>query len=405
LNNTFLKISLPDVCQTVTDGTHDSPKILDYGIPFIKGKHISNGKIDFENCDFISEDDHIKCIKRIKPQIDDVLFANIGSVGDIARVSKDINFSIKNVALFRPNPEIVNPLYFYYLIKSPLFRDNILKLKVGAAQPFITLEMFRGFKFYYDSNKVRQKRIALILKGYDDLIDNNLRRIELLEKSAELLYKEWFVNFRFPGYEKVDIKNGVPNQWENRKIEEICKLVGGGTPSTKNPEYWENGNIIWITPTDITKNDCLILLDSEKKITELGLKNSSAKLVPPETILMTSRASIGFFAIIDKEACTNQGFISVIPNESCFRMYILFNLIYRKEEIIAHAGGTTYKEIIKSTFRRMTIILPSNNVLKLFNDLAYDLLKQIRNLKKQNKLLTQARDLLLPKLINGEIEV
>ena len=99
----------------------------------------------------------------------------------------------------------------------------------------------------------------------------------------------------------------------------ICESVGGGTPSTLRPEFWDDGEITWVTPTDITQNDCLALLDSEKKITEAGLKNSSAKMLPSETILMTSRASLGFFGLVDREVCTNQGFISVIPHEENLR--------------------------------------------------------------------------------------
>jgi type I restriction enzyme S subunit len=119
------KVSLPEICELVTDGTHDSPKLQPSGVPFIKGKHISSGRIDFANCDYITEQDHLKCIRRVKPQTNDVLFSNIGSVGDAAHVSDDTEFSIKNVALFRPNPEKVDPLFFYYLVISPYFRGRL----------------------------------------------------------------------------------------------------------------------------------------------------------------------------------------------------------------------------------------------------------------------------------------
>ena len=135
-----------------------------------------------------------------------------------------------------------------------------------------------------------QRRIADILSAYDDLIENNRRRIDLLEQSARMLYKEWFVTLRFPGHEHVKVKDGVPQGWEKKLIGDVCQTIGGGTPSTQKREFWDDGNIIWVTPTDVTRNDCLALLDSEKKITEDGLRNSSAKLLPPDTILMTSRA-------------------------------------------------------------------------------------------------------------------
>lgn len=133
------------------------------------------------------------------------------------------------------------------------------------------------------------------------------------------------------------------------------------------------------------------------------MKASSARLVPPDTILMTSRASVGFFAMIDQEVCTNQGFINIIPNEEWMRMCLLHNLMYRVEEIRSHAGGSTYQEISKGRFRQMSILIPPKSIAQEFNDFAYQILQQIRVLKKQQIGLVKARDLLLPRLMNGEI--
>jgi len=404
MRTSTLKVTLSQICKIVTDGTHDSPKLQSDGIPFIKGKHISSGRIDFASCDYISEQDHLKCIRRVKPKKNDVLFSNIGSVGDAARVSDDIEFSIKNVALFRPDPEKVDPLYFYYLVISPFFKGQFLNVRSGSAQPFISLESFRSVKFPCLKNKVLQERIGKILSAYDDLIENNRRRIQLLEQAARLLYKEWFVHFRFPGHEHVKIKNGVPEGWEKKKIADISETAGGGTPSTKVSEYW-GGDITWVVPSDVTKNYCLILLDSERKITEKGLRESSAKMVPAETILMTSRASVGFFALMDIEVCTNQGFINIIPHDEDIKMYLLFNLMSRVEEIRGNAKGTTYPEISKGRFRQMEIVLPSRSIISEFSRFSRDIIQQIRKLKRSIFLLQSARDLLLPRLMNGEIAV
>src|SRR5439155_14067352 len=200
---------LLSICSLVTDGTHDSPKLQSSGIPFIKGKHISAGRIDFENCDFLAEEDHAKCVKRVKPQIDDVLFANIGSVGDVARVTDEREFSIKNMALFRPDPSKVDPTYFYYLVVSPPFRGVFLNARSGAAQPFISLEAFRSHRFPFNPDKAQQHKIGAILSAYDDLIENNRRRMALFEEAARQLYREWFVRLRFPGHEHTRIVNGV----------------------------------------------------------------------------------------------------------------------------------------------------------------------------------------------------
>ena len=250
-----------------------------------------------------------------------------------------------------------------------------------------------------------QKKITDILSSYDDLIENNRRRIALLEEAARLLYREWFVHFRFPGHEHVKINYGLPEGWERRAFDDVCTAIGGGTPKTSKPEYWSDGNIPWYTPTDVTRNSCLALLDSATKITEAGLRGSSAKMLPPGTVLMTSRASVGFFGIIDAPSCTNQGFISILPHDSWARMYLLHNLMHRVEEVRSHAGGATYREISKGKFRVLPVVSPGESLLRDFEDQASLLHAKVRSLHIMNQRLARARDLLLPRLMSGEIAV
>lgn len=250
-----------------------------------------------------------------------------------------------------------------------------------------------------------QHRIADILSAYDDLIENNQKQIKLLEEAAQRLYKEWFVDLRFPGHENTEIVDGVPEGWRVASIADICDTVGGGTPSTKIQSYYEKGDILWVTPTDITRNFSLALLDTEKKITPEGLKNSSAKMLPAETILMTSRASVGFFGMCKYEVCTNQGFISCIPKRKNLQMYLLFNLKSRVEEIRQKAGGSTYLEISKTVFRELKIILPKDEVLAEYQKDVHDIFDEIYCRTEMIKSLVDMRNRLLPKLMSGEVEV
>jgi type I restriction enzyme S subunit len=167
-------------------------------------------------------------------------------------------------------------------------------------------------------------------------------------------------------------------------------------------EYWD-GDITWVVPSDITKNDCIVLLDSERKITEKGFRESSAKMVPAGTILMTSRASVGYFALMDQAVCTNQGFINIILHDDELRMYLLYNLMSRVNELRGNAKGTTYPEISKGRFREMSIVLPKKPLVIEFARITGDIVRQIRCLKRSIKCLESARDLLLPRLMNGEI--
>jgi type I restriction enzyme S subunit len=303
----------------------------------------------------------------------------------------------------RMNKDVVNPKFYYYVFRSKDTRMRLVTGGVGANIVNVSQNALTRFEVPYPSRDIQDKCVS-ILSAYDDLIAANQHRIQLLEESARLLYREWFVKLRFPGYEALTVQNGVPDGWEHTIIGEVCDSIGGGTPSTAHPEYW-GGDITWITPTDLTHNDCLVLLDSEKKISESGLRNSSAKMVPAETILMTSRASIGFFALINKPVCTNQGFISIVPLQEEARLFLLQHLLGRVEEIKSIATGATFKEITKKSFRNLPILWPTSNILLQFNDLSYPLIQQVRYIKTQNELLKQARDMLLPKLMSGALDV
>ena len=297
--------------------------------------------------------------------------------------------------LLYPNTSAIDPTFFYYAVKN-----------IDLSSYFYA----RHFKFlkeqtfsYPDLNT--QERISKILTTFDALIENNRRRIVLLEKSSRIIYREWFVHLRFPGHDQIAIINGIPERWKWQTFGAVCQAVGGGTPSTSKPEYWSDGDIPWYTPTDITQNSCLALLDSDKKITEAGLRGSSAKMLPTGSVLMTSRASVGYFGVIEKPSCTNQGFISILPNDAHSRMYLLLNLIHRVEEIRSYAGGATYKEINKTKFRALEVLFPHLELLREFEQLISGLHAQVRTLHTMNQKLTQARDLLLPRLMSREIVV
>ena len=298
---------------------------------------------------------------------------------------------------------VADPEFFFNYFRSPIGRSRIRAIVGGAAVKGIRGSDLKLIKVHVPPLG-RQLAIRQVVAAYDDLIAINQRRIALLEDAARRLYREWFVHLRFPGHESVPVKDGVPEGWQMLTMTDVCDAVGGGTPSTGRPEYW-GGDVVWVTPTDVTRNDCLALLDSDKKITEAGLANSSAKLVPPETILMTSRASIGFFALMDRPACTNQGFISVLPKQVNARMFLLFNLRGRGEEMIGLATGATFKELSKKTFRSLPILWPAGVLLESFEDKTYPLIQQVRLIKKQNQQLAKARDLLLPKLMSGQLDV
>lgn len=379
---------------------------VDHGVPVIRGSNLNNGRyLDMKDFVYVTDSKVREDLSSNLAKPLDLVFTQRGTLGQVAIIPDD-GVSDRYVVSQSQMKLTVDDakadrLFLYYYFSSRQVIERITNFTSSSGVPHINLTVLRNFEVPVPPLET-QNRIASILSAYDDLIENNRRRIQLLEQAVRLLYKEWFVHLRFPGHEHVKIKGGAPEGWEKKKIADVCETVGGGTPSTKVSEYW-GGDITWVVPSDITKNDCLTLLDSERKVTEKGLRESSAKMVPAESILMTSRASVGFFALMDYAVCTNQGFINIIPHEYEMRMYLLFNLMSRVEEIRSNAKGTTYPEISKGRFREMSVVVPTKILINEFAEFANDVIRQVRILKKTTLKLERARDLLLPRLMNGEV--
>lgn len=387
--------TINEVCN-VGDGAHASIKRQPDGFKYLTSKNFKLDGLDLSKVDYISEVDFQKHFKEdskaiTKPKAEDVLLSIIGSLGAPYLVKEDDLFGLSSsVSILRPKIETIEPKFLYYWIKSNEFQSSINNIKSGVAQSFLSLGIIKSLPVVYPTSLLTQRKIASILSAYDDLIENNLKRIKLLEEKAFLKYKQ------IVREEKM----------EDFLIEEVCETLGGGTPPTGDRRFWDEGDILWFSPTDLTKHNSIVLLDSEKKITELGLQKSSAKLVPPKTILMTSRASIGYFGLINKPASTNQGFINIIPFNENHRAFMLFDLKNRKEEIIGNANGSTFLEISKGKFRQMKIKLPKDKKVMIEFEKEFEkMFNVIENLLKQNTKLREARDILLPRLMNGQIEV
>ena len=399
------EVLLKDITELIVDCPHSTAYDEGKGFPLVRTPNIGKGRLIYSGMHLVSEEVYNQRNARAVPQEDDLIFAREATAGNVALIQKDEKVCLgQRTVLIRPDKSKVNPAYLTYTLLAPKQQYNLLSTANGATVAHVNLPTIRNLKLDIP-NIETQHRIASILSRYDSLIENYQKQIKLLEEAAQRLYKEWFVDLHFPGHENTKIVDGVPEGWEKKKISEVCDTIGGGTPSTKVLSYYENGTISWVTPTDITKNNSLCLLSSEKKITKEGLDHSSAKMLPAETILMTSRASVGFFGICDFEVCTNQGFISCVPFDNNFQMYLLYNLMNRVEEIRIKAGGSTYLEISKSVFRNFDIICPKDDLICLFQKEAHQLLERMRMICKQIRLLTEARDRLLPKLMSGEITV
>jgi type I restriction enzyme S subunit len=327
------------------------------------------------------------------------------TIGKICLTSRP-SFTNQQINSIIVDPSKYNNLYIYYLLTQ---YAEILKARAGGvATPILNKSSFSEIQLELPALKI-QKKIASILSAYDDLIENNTRRIAILEEMARHIYREWFVHFRFPGHENVKLVDSplgkIPQGWEVKKLGDVFEILGGGTPSTKNDEYWMDGTINWYTPTDLTSSNSMFSFESKNKITNEGLKHSSSRLFPEYSVMMTSRATIGVVSINVSQACTNQGFIVCIPNDRVGKYFIYSWINENKGNIIQVASGATFKEISKSTFKTLSIIVPLTTVSSRFEQLIHPMGELINNLTRQVKSLRDSRDLLLPRLISGELDV
>jgi type I restriction enzyme S subunit len=222
---------------------------------------------------------------------------------------------------------------------------------------------------------------------------------------AEQLYREWFVRFRFPGHENTKFEKGVPADWMIAPLDKAIGFTGGATPAKNSQRLWKDGDINWYTPSDITGAAGIFLHSSKDQCNEEGLASCSAKLFPAYSVMMTSRATIGAIGINTTPACTNQGFITCIPNAQYPLSYLYHWLKLAKPHFEALCGGATFPELTKGTFKRIGILTPPMRLVSEFDRQSNPIFKSIESLQKANATLASTRDLLLPHLISGKLRV
>lgn len=403
----FRVMALRDISHLITDGKHgDCTDEPDSGFYFISSKDVKDGRINYEEARQITHADFQETHRRTRLEPHDILITNSGTIGRLAvipdlEITRRTTFQ-KSVAIIKPNRTIISSKFLYYSFKAQL--QYLIDMAGGTAQKNLLLSDLRRFKVRAPRLET-QRKIAAILSAYDELIENNKRRIALLEKMAEEIYREWFVRLRFPGHEKVKVVKGIPIGWQMVKAGNAFSFTGGGTPAKLIERYWKGGNVNWFTPSDITSASGIFLERSSDQCTEEGVTHSSARMFPPYSIMLTSRATIGAIGINRGPACTNQGFITCIPN-STYRMTYLYQwLKLSKPYFQLLAGGATFAELTKGTFRRIEILTPPQAIMDQFNELELPIFTAIENYQGANQRLVETRDLLLPRLISGKLSV
>lgn len=397
------KVKLGDICKSIADGDHQAPKKQESGIPFITISNIdSNNRIDFTNCLYVSEEYYDAINDKRKASKDDILYSVVGSFGVPVLIKENLKFAFqRHIAILRPDTEKIFPAFMYYCILARDFYLQADSVAIGSAQRTITLGALNNMQLSLPPLPVQQ-RIASILSAYDDLIENNQKQINLLEEAAQRLYKEWFVDLRFPGHENVKIVDGVPEGWKIKKIEELADTMSGGTPTRSHEEYYSSGEILWLKTKEL--NDGFIF-DTEEKITEAGLKNSSAKLFEKGCIILAMYgATIGRLGISSVTMCCNQACCVLKIKEKILFEYVYLWLVNNREMLISRGRGSAQSNLSQELIKQIEVRIPSDGVLIKFSNVVDKLLKNKEILEKQISFLREARDRLLSKLMSGEIE-
>ena len=314
-----------------------------------------------------------------------VITGRYGTIGEV--FFAETSFWPLNTTLYVENFHENDEKFVYYFLKTLEWKKFASASAVpGINRNTVHIEIVRFPDFE------TQQKIASVLSTIDKKIAVNKAINDNLEQQAATYFQELFIN------------NANP-MWQISTISDLGTVVGGSTPSKTKPEYYTNNGIAWITPKDLSINKSKFISHGENDITELGLKNSSATVMPKGTVLFSSRAPIGYIAIASNEVTTNQGFKSVIPYSEIGTAFVYFFLKHSLPVIESAASGSTFKEISGSAMKNIPAIIPDRNTLDQFNSFCAPIFAQQKILEEQNHSLAMLRDSLLPKLMSGAIDI
>ena len=315
----------------------------------------------------------------------------------------DKNGSCSNdVLVVRANKDIDSKFLYYVLSDNNFFNYDTVTSK-GTKMPRGTQTAIMKY-LVPDINIGKQRKIANILSTYDNLIENNNKRIRLLEHMAENLYKEWFVRFRFPGYEDTEFEDGMPRGWVREKIGLHYNTCSGGTPSRTHEEYYTEGTIPWVKTGEIKDG---IIIHTDECITEAGIKGSSAKLLPQGAVVMAMYGvNIGMLAYLDSEMTCNQACCVFNDKNEINSRHYLFHYLYSIRDYLLLIGfGAAQQNLSQDLIKKVKIVIPPAELIKEFDKQKEPLYQTIRALMMKNDKLIKQRDALLPRLMSGKLEV
>lgn len=395
-------VKLADVCKSISDGDHQAPPKSETGIPFVTISNItSTNKFDFRNTMHVPQDYYERLDGKRRPQVGDVLYSVVGSFGIPVLMTEEQKFVFqRHIAILRPDGVKVVPAFLYYTMLNRDFYMKADAVALGAAQRTVSLTALREMEIQlpdYDT----QKKVVNVLRPYDELIENNQKQIKLLEEAAQRLYKEWFVDLRFPGYEGTEIIDGIPNGWTETTIDSFIELQSGY--AFKSSSFDEAGNYKIVTIKNV--QDGVFDGDNVNKIVDVPDKMPSHCKLQEGDSLLSLTGNVGrVCTVVGDNYLLNQR-VAKIASDYPYFSYCLFRSEKMFHDMNNLANGAAQQNLSPIRTGKMKVIKPDNKVLLKFEHIVKSIFDKKIVLNRDILVATQARDRLLPKLMNGEIEV
>lgn len=396
---------LREITKTIVDGKHgDCIPDEDSGYYFISCKDIHDGMIDYNNARQIEYNSFVEAFKRTALQASDILITNSGTIGRMAFVQKsdmaEKTAFQKSVAVVRPDTSIIDAKYLYYAIQNCIGR--MAELSNGSAQKNLLLSTMREFDIAIHTDLPTQHRIASILSAYDDLIENNRRQIKLLEEAAQRLYREWFVELRFPGHENVKIVDGVPEGWKQATAEEVTDVLRRGI----SPNYTDDAQL------EVISQKCIrqYMVDTSISRKQAKAFDVSMALQDGDTVICsTGTGTLGRVGQVfgNHPHCTFDSHVTLVRNNSTIGKHYLHLRMYELQNYFdsCKTGSTNQTELPRSVVQGVKVLIANDYIRNTFEAMQ-EVIHQKMYICHQHEIqLRKARDILLPKLMSGEIEV
>ena len=392
------KVKLGDVCEITSSKRIFYSEYVDDGVPFYRSKEIiesDEGKI-IENPLYISVDKYNEIKEKFGvPQTGDMLLTSVGTIGIPYIIKKKDCFYFKdgNLTWFRDFREGLNSKYLYYWIKSSEGTGTLYNTTIGSSQKALTISALKNIKVSLPPRSVQDK-IVEVVSVYDDLIENNQKQIKLLEEAAQRLYKEWFVDLRFPGHENTKIVDGVPEGWNEKTLSQVADVIMGQSPKS---EFYNSEKKGLPFHQGVGSYGVRFVMDDI-------YSTSYSRIAEPNSILFSVRAPVGRLNITKNKVVIGRGLAAINQTDGCqsYLYYLLKNKFF-KDNIVGN--GSIFASVSKDELLNQKFLIPERNLMMQFEKIVSQMDKQIENLDSKNKKLIEARDRLLPKLMSGEVEV